>query len=163
MKNMFLILFFVLTACSGSDNNGNPEENGFIKFEIDGDSYNFTGEAEGGYFPDSSDESFFQADAVDENNSKNNISFRISGDLAEKEYVTDKSLIWITFNDVQYSAVSFDDKDFKVTITDLGEEGEMVRGTFSGTLENDSDSDVDKTFKVSGSFSVFRNYDSPVE
>lgn len=93
---------------------------------------------------------------------ENDITFRISGDLAEKEYAVDKCLIWIEIDGVLYTALDFEDNDLKITITDLGKEGEMVSGTFSATIENDSEYDSGKTFKVSGSFSVFRNDDAPV-
>ncbi len=150
---ILIALLSLLTACE--------EESGYYyaSFEADGTPVTLTeGAVPGGttyeqatgYFSKSS----FYIYASEEGNSNRVIRLSFAGDTTGIYVDPDCNCIYYTdYPDTFYEAENFSAPDLTITVTELGEAGGVIAGTFSGTLQ---DSGVVTVVITNGEFRVLR-------
>jgi len=155
----FLILIALLSLLAGCEEGGGAY---YVSFEADGVPVTLTeGAVPGGttyeqatgYFSKSS----FTIWASEEGNSNHVIKLRFAG-LTTGTYVDPNCgcVYYTDYPDTYYASDFYLAHDLTITVTELGEVGDVISGTFSGTLEDDADTEMIIT---NGEFRVLREVD----
>ena len=159
---MFSLILFSPFLFSGCDSDSSEDSAYKIEFTLDGTLYSFTGGYDDpsgvaeGCMRDGGD-TFIAARNVADTSSK--IFLRFETTTPDIGTYNDTSPINFSFNsDVWYNDSISGSSDFKFIITEYGDVGGVIRGTFTGTATNDSN----EYLVENGFFEVKRKPDNSV-